>query len=159
MKPIIIAGFPGVGKSECAKDQSCIDADSANYSWEIGEDGTIKTDEAGKKIRNQLWPWNYINYILSFDKSPFIFVSTHEDIRNALIDSHITFTLVYPNVSLKGEYLNRYRTRGSSKTFVNFMEENWNSFITQLTELDEASCTKFVLEKNEYLSSVLKRLS
>ncbi|OBT60232.1 hypothetical protein VE03_10519, partial [Pseudogymnoascus sp. 23342-1-I1] len=135
---VIIAGFPGVGKSNCASDQSHIDADSASYSWEIGEDGETKKNEAGAKIQNRYWPSNYIDYILSFDKSQFIFVSTHEEIRNALIDRHIQFTLVYPNVSLKGAYLERYRARGSSKTFVDFMDKNWDSFITQLTNLDNA---------------------
>ena len=96
---IIVCGFPGGGKTHCYIQKggpAFLDSDSSKFSW-------IKPG-----VRNNSFPWNYINYIQdNLDCSEMIFISTHKEVRNALRIREIPFTLVYPEASLREEYMQR----------------------------------------------------
>lgn len=80
-------------------------------------------------------------------------VSSHKEVREALVENGIDFTLVYPEPSIKEEYIQRYIDRGSPESFVNLLTNNWNNWISELEE--QRSCDKITLKKGQYLSDVI----
>lgn len=137
----VISGFPGVGKSTLFKQGiSCLDSDSSTFD---------KSD----------FPRNYIEHIklnLEKDEYDYIFVSSHKVVREALVEAGIAFTLVYPDMNLKYEYLERYQDRKSPPAFLTLMMDNWESFISDCEK--QLGCTKIALQEGQFLSDVLERL-
>lgn len=125
MDTTIISAFPGMGKTYFYNNANGItiaDSDSSKYSWIYNDDGT--------KERNPEFPKNYIEHIKSLiGKVEYIFVSTHEEVRNALFDNKIPFIVVYPNACLKSEFIERYKNRGSDEAFVKLMDEKFDEWV------------------------------
>lgn len=114
-------------------------------------------DSNGNKISNPDFPVNYINYIKDMmGKIDVVFVSTHQNVRQALRDNNISYILVYPAVDTKDEMLQRYVTRGSTPEFVDMMRANWDDFIEDMQQ-DETP-DKIELQSNQYLSAVVQEL-
>lgn len=86
-------------------------------------------------------------------KADIIFVSSHDNVRQALKDNNIDYTLVYPAIELKDEYIQRYKYRGNNEGFINFIGGNWNDFIETIEKETFPQLVK--LESGQYLSDVL----
>lgn len=155
MVAIIVSGFPGVGKSVSSKNgERFLDSDSINFSWMKDKDENFVLDDNHNKIRNPDFPQNYIEHIKdNLKKADIIFVSSHESVRQALVDAGLPFVLVYPSRDLKDEYLKRYEGRGSPATFTKMMSNRWDDFLDQLG--NQAGCRHLVLQKGEYLGNML----
>ncbi len=124
-----------------------LDSDSTNFSW---------SDET-KTQRNPEWPQNYITHIQeNRDTSDLLLVSSHDVVRTALVEAGIPFTLVYPSLDMKDEYIQRYIQRGNNESFVALLEANYEKWITEL--MAQQGCTHVVLKSGEYLSDVLNQL-
>lgn len=129
MKPtIIIAGFPGVGKSTYAKIyKDSIDLESSNFHW-------IETP-AGK-FQHPEWPMNYVNAIrileenLNGNQVKYIFISTHKEVLDILLSYCVPFIVAYP--TNKKETLKKFRDRGNSKEFIKKIDESWTEYIDNL---------------------------
>lgn len=128
----IISAFPGTGKTY-AKEQleklgvGVIDSDSSLFSW--------VTDEYGKRVRNPDFVRTYLTSIkglMERDDIQVIFVSTHEEVRKALVKEEIEFYTVAPSLDQKEAYLERYKDRGSDDSFIELMDENFESFLTSI---------------------------
>lgn len=133
----IYSAFPGVGKSHFHKHSNLkvLDSDSSNFD-------------------KNYFPQNYIDHIKSnLGKVDIILVSSHEDVRNALVEEGLEFTLVYPNMDLKNEYIERYIQRKSPYNFIKLITDNWGNWITQLQ--NQKGCKKVELTSGQYLSDVL----
>lgn len=147
----IIAAFPATGKTTVFQNQenyglNILDSDSSHYSWLYNEDGS--------KVRHPNFPQNYIDHINdNIDKVDVIFVSSHDVVRDALVEAGIDFTLVYPDISLKGEYVERYINRGNPPAFVNLVKTNWETWIAECDNQD--NCTKVVLKSGQYIADVM----
>lgn len=145
----IISGFPGVGKSFATNNTGgeliILDSDSSNFSW-------IAPGE-----RHPLFPQNYMQHIEdNLGKADYIFVSSHDNVRKALADRGIEYTLVYPAAGLKEEYIERYRERGNPPAFINFIDGKWDEFIANI---EQETFPKLVeLTSGEYLADVLDKL-
>ena len=84
-----------------------------------------------------------------------LFVSSHTETRKILSELGLNFYLVYPDRSLKDEYLRRYRERGSSQEFLGMMDKNFDLFIDSI-ENEEVRCAKIkLIGEDEYLDSFL----
>lgn len=154
---MIISGFPGIGKSfACRKLRNKInikDDDSNNFYNICSDDGSKST--------NPLFPSNYVNEIKKFiesveltqDENSVYLISTDKSVRNMLLEQAITFTLIYPDKSLKDEYLLRYIEKGSSDDFIRFMDANFIKLIEEI-ELD-SRLNLLKLKSKEYLSDYL----
>jgi len=81
----------------------------------------------------------------------YICISSHEEVREALVDSGLEFTLVYPGIANKKEYLNRYRRRANNSQFINLLSANWNMWISQL--MAQKGCKHLVLGPCDFLSN------
>lgn len=138
MKTIVISAFPGCGKTtyyERNRNKKIIDSDSSKFD---------KSD----------FPKNYVEHIKEkIGKVDMIFVSSHKVVREALVESGIKFVLVYPNISLKEEYLQRYRNRKSPESFINLLSENWESWIYEIDH--ETRFRKIKLERGEFLADII----
>ena len=131
VKPQIISAFPGTGKTRyCELSESALDLDSSGYSKQ-----------------------DYIPAIISnMGNGKTLLVSTHENVRSQLLDMGIPFLLVYPELELKSEYLDRYKHRGSSPQFIDLMDRNWKDFILSCSK--QSGCIHLVLKSGEYLSDI-----
>ncbi|MDD5150384.1 MAG: hypothetical protein PHC28_07845 [Flavobacterium sp.] len=133
----IISGFPGIGKTsffeENKKNYNILDSDSSNFKHNF--------------------PHDYIQNIISrIDENiwDFILVSSHKEVRTELEKYDIHYTLVYPEHTLKYEYIRRFINRGSSIQFIDKIHDNWDSYLNEI-EL-EIFPDKIILSDNEYLS-------
>lgn len=140
----VVCGFPGVGKSFMSAERGWADSDSSEFSW-VGE---------GKdKKRNPEFPQNYMFHVIDLildNPSAVVMCSTHKDVRDALVANKIPFTLVYPSWDCKEEYIERYRTRGSSPTFIALLDKMWTAWIAEM-ETEDRAVKKVVLRAGEYL--------
>lgn len=134
----LVSGFPGVGKSYyCKKDLSFLPV-----QWSIDSDSST--------FDKEFFPDNYIQHIKdNIGNVVYLFISSHEEVRNALVNNCLYFTLVYPDISLKEEYLERYKERGSSEGFINLIETNWDAWITELQ--GQENCKHVVLKSNQFI--------
>jgi broad-specificity NMP kinase len=126
-RTFVISGFPGVGKSYCCKKYGdlfkMIDSDSSEFSWIKDKDGN------NTKERNPEFPNNYIEHIKSnIGEVDVIFVSSHDIVRGALAENNIKTILIYPDRTLKNDWIERLERRGSSEDFVKFISNNWYKF-------------------------------
>jgi len=134
----LISAFPGVGKSYLFRnpgDKKISDSDSSHFNKDY-------------------FPENYIQHIKNnIGEADIICISSHDVVRNALVENDLHFTLVYPDKSLKEEYVSRYKERGNNDQFVTLLEKNWNDWIGQLET--QEGCDHIKLQKGQYLSDVL----
>ena len=150
MRTKIISAFPGCGKTHFFNQNKnvCLDSDSSLFSWSYNEDGT--------KIRNSLFPQNYIDHIKeNIGKYEYIFISSHEEVRNALLDECIFFYLVYPSYEMKDMFLRRYKERGNDNSFIELVDKNWHDWLNAIW-ITPSNGLKKVKMTEKYLGDQLK---
>jgi len=148
----VLSGFPGVGKTYFRTHaRGVVDSDSSLFSW-------LPPTPGEPKKRDRAWPGNYIKHIQRMMLEPgikFILVSSHQEVRDALVAAGIPFILVYPDLSIKDEYIQRYIQRGNAPDFVMLLEANYDAWITALA--NQKGCEHCVLQSGEYLVDVVAR--
>jgi hypothetical protein len=117
-KTVIISAFPGMGKSVAymqLKDKiKILDSDSSKFD---------KTD----------FPKNYIEHMKeNMGEADIIFVSSHESVREAMIENGIRFICYYPSKDRKKEFLKNYKDRGNNEKFIKFLTDNFDKFIDEI---------------------------
>lgn len=158
-----IAAFPGTGKSTVWNDARAIGL------YALRTDGTcmvrsfpsprqtVVYDSDSSTFDKAGFPDNYIAHmkdvIARHNDRPFLFLgSSHDSVREGMQVNGIKYVLVYPDRSLKDEYIARYKQRSSSEFFINFMADNWDKFIDSC-ENDPGD--KIVLKSGQFLSDIL----
>lgn len=152
IKTKLISAFPGTGKSHYYRNNSdgkiILDSDSSLFSW--------ARDSLYNKIRNPRFPENYINHIKeNLGKADIIFISSHKEVRDALVKENLDFYLIYPERGNKQEYVERYIQRASSAPFIGLLQREWDNWITELEE--QNNCTHIELKSNEYITDILTK--
>lgn len=139
--PRVIAGFPGVGKSTLFR----LDPD-------------MFADSDSSQFPKDAFPANYMEHIktLLADTDKTIFVSTHQAVRDALAESGIPFLLVYPSEEMRGDFLDRYKSRGSPQQFVDMMNNKFDDFVGECNSFEASNCKKYVL--NHEVPSLVKAM-
>lgn len=137
----VICGFAGIGKSHMLKTgYNCLDLDSSKFD-------------------KKEFPKNYVDEIeeiIRQAKVDYLLVSMHKELRCELLSRGIEFTMVYPSLLLKDEYLQRYSERGDDASFIKTMERSWTSFIVDCAE---QYCSKrIVLKQGQYLADVIESI-
>ncbi len=149
---MIVSAFPGTGKSHYFRKHEhtglVLDSDSSEFSW---------VEKDGKRDRNLYFPANYMSHIAKnatrLGAEGIILVSSHEEVRTALVDNGHDFTLVYPKRELIDEYVQRFRNRGNPEEFVKLIISKWDEWIDQLVAQEGA--THIELETGQYISDVI----
>jgi len=143
IKTIVISAFPGTGKTTLYRIYNYIqlrmlDSDSSTFDRDN-------------------FPANYIKHIKdNIGKADVILVSSHEEVRDALVANNIDFYLVYPDISLKSEYISRYRIRGDSSLFIELIEKNWDKWITGCQE--QTYCEHVELPSMIFLMDIIDNI-
>ena len=150
-KTLVISGFPGIGKSDLFKkaidnEIIVVDSDSSKFSW-----------QQLNVTRNPDFPNNYIQHIKSqIGFVDIILVSSHIDVRQALSDEYIFTYVIYPAENLFDEYIERYIQRGSPEKFVQFMRENFKTFVKELDAENLPRQNKLKIYRgNTYLNHIV----
>lgn len=135
---MLVAAFPGTGKTHFFK---------RSYTG-------VVLDSDSSLFDKSKFPDNYIQHIKNCqDAATIILISSHKEVREALVKNGLRFTLVYPKETLKEEYLERYRQRGSSQAFIDLIDKNWSVWMFDLHR--QIGCTHIELESGQYLSDVI----
>lgn len=136
----VIAAFPATGKTWLTERRPyCVDSDSSRWS------------------RDHDWPENYMRAIdgwLTGEYIRYVFVSTHTEVRAALVERGIPFTLVYPHLDLRDEYAQRLRDRGSPEGMVALIFSKWDRFLAECAF--QVGCRHVVLGPGQYLADVIQ---
>lgn len=153
---VIIAGFPGVGKSAVVSYPTTVyDVESSTYHWATAEDGTREL--------NLLWPENYIKAIEQFAAMPdvtHVLVSTHKEVIEGLLENH-DIVIVIPTIAQKNDYLQRYMRRGSTAEFIATMNRNFDKYLADVSywSTDESEyghhASVIRLYQGQYISDIL----
>ncbi len=161
----VIAAFPACGKTyyfyNREEDNIVLDSDSSKFSWieyPLIKNGLPKNETI--KFRNPDFPNNYIEHIKeNIGKADYIFVSTHDEVRKALRDAGIKFAIVFPEQSLKEEWVGRCFLRGSGEKFCQLIADQWDNWILQMEkEVVVNNCDHYRLKHGEYLSDAMKHI-
>ena len=141
-KPLLVAGFPGTGKSYYTNTES-------GYMPQ-----GFATDSDSSKFDKDNFPQNYIEHIKEKISQGYarIFISSHKEVRDALVENGLEFTLVYPKKELKEEYLKRYKERGSPDGFINLISNNWDLWLEELK--NQKGCRHIELESGQFIANV-----
>ncbi len=147
-KTVVVSAFPGTGKTHAAEHfgmrYSILDADSSSHSW-------IKPG-----VRNLDFPQNYVEYIKEqIGKYDIIFVSSHQEVRDALTECDMTFLIVHPLREDKEIYLQRYRDRGDNVKFIIMMGDRWDEFINSMYDYENYGDIAILLTTGAYISSYI----
>lgn len=134
----IFSGFPGVGKSTLFKHfpDQVADSDSSTFD---------KSD----------FPANYIRHIQSViedGSKEVLFVSSHKVVRDALTEAEIDFTLVYPSLECKEEYLRRYINRESPEAFIKLLTTQFDNWVNECMEFEG---DKIELPSGKYIADLI----
>lgn len=121
-RPVIVAGFPGVGKTTFANKHSTriVDVDAGNYlkgpsprySGLSQIDPIRIVDEVGKKLKQP--------------KVEMIFVSTHHGVLRELESRGLHYVLTFPRETAKADYLNRYQGRQEKLNYHAYLQKHWD---------------------------------
>lgn len=147
IKTSVVSGFPGVGKSYYVNHGEGSDYMPQGFAL----------DSDSSKFPKEGFPKNYIQHIKeNMGKVKIIFVSSHQEVRKALVEENIDFTLCYPHKGLKLEYLKRYIDRGSPIQFIELLFVNWEIWIDDC--FNQRGCSHKVMNKGEYLYNIKELL-
>jgi hypothetical protein len=140
----VYSAFPGCGKTTYfnTTNRNVLDSDSSKFDKKHFPDNYIDHIE-----RNVLDP-----------KVAKILVSSHKDVRDALLKRGIPFVLVYPDRSLKDEYIQRYKDRGNNDAFVKLLDNNWDTWMDEMDQMEAPkgqTLYKVKLAKGQYLTDVI----
>lgn len=139
---IIISGFPGIGKSFLSiwEGDKVLDLDSGNFTgdnkWQLYKQALID----------------------SIGKYEYILVSTHPETRIILNELNAPYFIIFPDKSLKKEYIQRYKQRENNNSFIKLMEEHFEDFVDSIED-SEIEGIKVKLDKpNMFLKDIYKKL-
>lgn len=143
----VIAAFPGTGKTWMFDHQDefnliISDSDSSKFSW------------SSPGVRHEDFPNNYIQHIISkIGMVDVIFISTHKDVRDALKEASIDYTLIYPERDEKQFYIQRFQNRGSTDAFIKLVGDKWDEWMDELDA--EQFPFKVKLSGHQFIKDIL----
>lgn len=135
----IIAAFCGSGKT---------------YICEKTDTNAIEIEYWKYKGKGLFYEYEYILDIKKhFGTVDYIFIATDPEGLRLLHKEGFQITLVYPEIELRNEYLDRYINRDSPQDFIGVFMKYWKPWINELKELP--FCDHIVLQKGKFLKDVL----
>lgn len=140
---MIIAGFPGIGKTEYQKNSKLPVCDSDSSNFENLEDGSPNPNFIEEYFA-------HIESVLQIQQV-IVLVSTHEAVLRELKRRNMNYVVVIPEEGLLDEYIERYQNRGSTETFINLIASNWFDWLEDIKSNHKC----FELTRGEYLTSFI----
>ena len=148
MSTKIISAFPLTGKTFYNKNHKLIslDLDSSDFSIKFVN---------GKFEQNEDYPKNYIQLIKdNIGKYKYIFVSSSEEVRSALLNECIFFYSMFPLKSDKDIYVKRILDNNHDINYIEQFFAKWDKMIDCLNEY-HSGCSNIVMETKTTISDYL----
>lgn len=155
---MIVSAFAGVGKTTLARkyNKDVIDLESGDFKW-IESGNTEATKGDNTRTQNPKFPINYLEAIKKANSEyKVVLISQHEVIRKCLDAVKLDYIIVYPDISMKQEFIERYQKRGNNTGFINLIVHNWEKWISDLNMINGHE--KIILQKGQYLEDYADRL-
>lgn len=152
---MIVSAFAGVGKTTLAQmyKEDVIDLESGNFKW-LDNEGTENL-KGNKKIPNPRYPINYLEAIKKANSQyKVVLISQHDVIRKCLDAVKLDYIVVYPEIGLKEEFIERYKLRDNNDNFINLISSKWENWISDLNLIQNHK--KIVINKGQYLSDFVE---
>ena len=146
--------FPGLGKSSLQLEGlSVIDADCEQFKFKNVSDEELHSNYEDKIFeRDESYPENYLSYVRNV-AADVVLLNCHIDLLRQLDKEELL--LVYPDMSLISEYLQRFRDRGDHPSFVSHMEEEAAGIIQYV---ESTAFDKYRVDSHgTYLSDLFER--
>ncbi|KHN94831.1 uncharacterized protein MAM_07250 [Metarhizium album ARSEF 1941] len=147
---VIISGFVAIGKTWLTEnassaglyDYNILDLDSAQFPKDAdGRRGPEFKPAYLAKVKESIAP------------NTIILVSTHVEIRTALVEQGLNYALVYPSDHLKEEWISRLQEREETEKLVQVVQNLWPDMMDGCKS--QSSCQHFVLGEGQYLSDII----
>lgn len=149
---MIVIGYQGIGKSTlAARNLKYIDLESSNF-W-------FDDPETKQRVRHSNWYEMYCNVAEDLSKQGyFVFVSSHQPVRERLLKSKEYVIACVPALELKDQWIEklhmRYETSGLEKDYKAYMNAA-DRFTENITEIMDSG---FELLEIKYTTYDLKKL-
>lgn len=106
------------------------------------------------KYKDRYLFYEYVEDIKKhFGNVDYIFIATEPEGLKLLHKEGFPITLIYPEIELRNEYLDRYINRDSPHEFIGAFMKYWNPWINELKE--QTYCNHIILRKGEFLKDIL----
>lgn len=148
---MIVSAFAGVGKTTLARkyNKDVIDLESGNFKW-LENGNTEGTKGDNTRTQNPNYPINYLEAIKKANNEyKVVLISQHEVIRKCLDAVKLDYILVYPDISIKDEFINRYKQRGNNINFISLISKEWDNWINALDSIQNHK--KIKIQSGKYL--------
>lgn len=152
---MIIIGFPGIGKSSVTRA----------YDGDTNTTGYIDL-ESSNFVKDDNWVKEYCNLAIDLDLQGYnVFVSSHKDVREYLMDRQDIFPdimEIFPLKELRTEWLNRLESRymkcktAKNERALNYMR---NNFDTAVDEMERDAIIHKVRITKENMNDLKKAMS
>ena len=154
---IFVYAFTATGKSTLAKKYSnVIDMESTIYKY-IGATEEKEASKSTKRELNEKWPENYFE-ALDKVKDMYDYILISDEICDKYLrENNYEYWWVYPNESLKEEYLERCKKRGNNDEFIYWYSKLWDEWIKKCKE-DKLASKHIELKSGRFLEDVLPNL-
>ena len=156
-KGIIVCAFPATGKTTaiCQADKLGIvacDSDSEDHHW---IDRNVPREEREERPD---WIQSYVAHLQKATaENDFVFASTHDVVREALVANEVPFVVVYPTKDQKEEFLSRVNNRSTGlcgEFGLNLLTKMWDIWLEQMES--QSACGRVILQNQQYLADVLE---
>ena len=135
---MIIWAFPGIGKSNIHLN-SVIDCDAAYFKFNIPKDTILHNNELMHDCSlNSDLVYDYI--LINCEPE---FISSFSDVR-----------IIYPDASLKDEYMHRYIDRGDNNSFISYINDSFEEMVRHF-DLSPHKYKVKVMKENKFLNDIL----
>lgn len=145
-----VSGTTYATKKLTEEGYKVLELDSSEYSHKYYNFSV--DDYKVNRVKNPSFPQNYIKAIKdAIGEYDFIFISTHREVREELEKNNIRYSLVYPNYSMKNEWVGRCYLKGD-KELCDKLANNWDQWNKELDNVtySKDGCTKKVFLNSSY---------
>lgn len=135
--PRIVSAYPACGKTSFCKFRcsniNAIDLDPAPFH---------QINNSTKGITyNEKFPQNYIDQIMntinnSEDPTTLIFISTHKEVRDALVKAKIPYIIIFPDLSMKDIWISRMQKRNDNAEIIKKADMNYEKYIREIRDYE-----------------------
>lgn len=141
---MIIAGFPGVGKTTLEEKYPDHFKDYPVHLDDPSQWGDIGVVD---QVHSE-----FIEAVSV--ESKHVFCLPTKAILDRLINAGLQFIVVVPRVADKDIYMKRYKKRGSDSVFLKLMDEHWEKWLEVIDQMKNLKV--ITLRGDDYLSSVIE---
>lgn len=156
----IFSCFSGAGKTTAQKRNSeVVDLESSYFKYFNHCD--VADIEANKGTKNRPVNPNFVEdyveaIIENYRVNRVTFISMHQEVLDELTRRGIPFTVVYHDLHMKQQVMERLKGRGNSDAYCESIESKWEYFYEMYSALDNSMALN---EETPFITDLLVKLN